>query len=123
MMSNFEEACTCWTDSNMTAVSEEVKMCKASEDAKKVTAQLRECTKAFGKCRKFEDDAITSIMSCKENKDKLKEKASDLQKNKKSVEEAKSKLSSLSASARQAATSCTEIITLSKKSKILSRLL
>ena len=74
MMSSFDEACSCWTNSNLTAVAEEFKMCKVSDDAKKVTAQLRMCTKAFGKCRKFEDDAITSIMSCRENKDKLKEK-------------------------------------------------
>ena len=74
MMSNFDEACSCWTNSNLTAVAEEFKTCKVADDAQKVTAQLRKCTKAFGKCRKYEDDAITSIMSCKENKDKLKEK-------------------------------------------------
>ena len=71
---DFAGACTCWTDAALSATAEEVKMCKASNDSKKITTQLKACTKTFGKCRKYEDAAITSIMSCKDNKNKLTEK-------------------------------------------------
>jgi len=114
----YSEACTCWSGSALAAIAAEVKTCKASDQATSITAQLRKCTKAFGKCRKFEDDAITSIMSCKEDQNKLKEKASALQKNKNIVEEAKSKMSSLKASRRnkrEVAISCSQIIVKSQQ--------
>ena len=50
------------------------KDCKFSTEAKKIADQLKNCTKAFGKCRKYEDAAITSISACNSDSTKLTKK-------------------------------------------------
>merc|ERR1711910_149012 len=52
-----------------------------STEAKKIADQLKNCTKAFGKCRKYEDAAITSISACNSDSTKLTKKAAELTKN------------------------------------------
>ena len=69
-------ACSCWTDAALAETVSAAKGCKANSEAKAIAAALQNCTKTFGKCRKFEDDAITSIMSCKDDSSKLTEKVS-----------------------------------------------
>merc|ERR1712152_90716 len=73
---------------------------------------------AFGKCRKFEDDAVSILKSCSESPDKLKEKAAALSKNKDAMTDAKAKIAKATGSSgrhrsrRAAATNCGEFIAL-----------
>ena len=65
------DACTCWTNTDLAAIVTKAKMCKASDEAKAISAALKTCTAAFGKCRKFEDDANTAITACGSDSSKL----------------------------------------------------
>merc|ERR1712170_257548 len=109
------DACTCWSNSTLTA-STAIKSCKASDESKAITKQLNKCKSAFGTCRKYEDDAISSIVSCSSSTSKLTAKAAQLSANSKAMTAAKTKMASLASSsgrrvARATATSCAEVIT------------
>ena len=107
------DACSCWTNSSLNQTVEAAKVCKASSEATAITAALKKCKKAFGKCRKFEDAAITTIMSCSSDTGKLTEKAASLQKNVDSVKAAQAKVKALSSSrGTGAASNCTEVVKL-----------
>ena len=41
---------------------------------KDIARALKNCTKTFSKCRKYEDEAITTISACRTNPTKLKQK-------------------------------------------------
>ena len=92
---------------------------------------LKACKEAFSKCRKYEDEAVTSMAACAVSAAQLKEKAAALSANKNAMDGSKTKVAemtastrnqrrptfsrhrgagSLSASSRAAATSCTEFI-------------
>merc|ERR1711976_211669 len=110
------DACTCWSNSTLTAASTAIKSCKASDESKAITKQLNKCKSAFGTCRKYEDDAISSIVSCSSSTSKLTAKAAQLSANSKAMTAAKTKMASLASSsgrrvARATATSCAEVIT------------
>ena len=109
------DACTCWNSANLTTASTEIKSCKASDESKAITKQLNKCKSAFGKCRKYEDDAIASIVSCSSSSSKLTAKAAQLSANSKAMTAAKTKMASLASSSgrktRATATSCAEVIT------------
>ena len=118
-MTSSEEACTCWTAMKLNSTAGELKNCKVSNETQAVTAALKACTSTFGKCRKFEDDAITAISSCASSASKLTAKAANLAANNASMTAAKEKMDSL-ANSRQGgrtAGSCTEVITISQLSK------
>merc|ERR1711874_139816 len=90
---NNTDACTCWSGEMLNMTSQTLKNCKANKESSAITSALKACTTAFGKCRKFEDAAITA---------------------------AKEKMASLASSryhsgrkSRATATSCSEIITIS----------
>ena len=71
---NTTAACACWTDAAFNKTVQAAKDCKFSTEAKKIADQLKNCTKAFGKCRKYEDAAITSIAACNSDSTKLTKK-------------------------------------------------
>lgn len=68
------DACSSWTDTSLAETVSAAKNCKANSEAKAIAAAFQTFTKTFGRCRKFEDDAITSIMSCKDDSSKLAQK-------------------------------------------------
>merc|ERR1712117_278271 len=114
------DACTCWNSANLTTASTEIKSCKASDESKAITKQLNKCKSAFGKCRKYEDDAIASIVSCSSSSSKLTAKAAQLSANSNAMSAAKTKMSSLSSSSsgrkiRATAATCAEVISKSKE--------
>ena len=61
---NTTAACTCWTGADLNKTVQATKNCKFSTEAKAIANELKNCTKAFGKCRKYEDAAVTAISSC-----------------------------------------------------------
>ena len=65
------DACSCWDSFSLSKTVESVRMCKASTAADLVTAAVKNCSATFMKCRKYEDDAITTLMSCKSNPETL----------------------------------------------------
>merc|ERR1712027_82184 len=114
------DACTCWNSANLTAASAEIKNCKASDESKAITKQLNKCKSAFGTCRKYEDDAIASIVGCSSSASDLTKKAAQLSANSNAMSAAKTKMSSLSSSSsgrkiRATATTCAEVISKSKE--------
>merc|ERR1711936_1323996 len=120
---NSSDACYCWAHNKLNSTIGELKTCKANKEAAAITAALKNCTSAFGVCRKYEDAAHTALSSCASDSSKLTKKAASLAANNASMTAAKEKMSSL-ASARSmgkshggradAAASCAEIITTSQ---------
>merc|ERR1711874_727630 len=53
-------ACEYWTATALADLADKAKMCKAKDEAGAIATALKTCTTAFGKCRKFEDDASTA---------------------------------------------------------------
>jgi len=118
---NTSDACSCWTGQMLNMTAATLKDCKASKESSAITAALKKCTTAFGKCRKFEDAASTAIMSCASDSSKLTKKAANLAANNASMTAAKEKMASLASSRfRQvrspgsSAASCAEVITISE---------
>ena len=85
------EACTCWLDPNLNSTAKDVKKCSFKKEADAVAKQLKACKKAFGVCRKYEDDTIKALSACSKSEDKLKEKAKQLAENKAEIEKAQAK--------------------------------
>ena len=108
---NSTDACSCWTNSSLNEIVEAAKVCKASTEATAITAALKKCKKAFGRCRKFEDAAITTIMSCSSDTGKLTEKVTTLKRNENSVRAAMAKVQALAASGgTRTASNCKEVV-------------
>jgi len=108
------EACTCWTNTDLAAIVTKAKMCKASDEAKAISAALKTCTAAFGKCRKFEDDANTAITACGSDSSKLTAKATTLSANSAALTAAQAKVATLTNSTRRmarTASTCAEVVT------------
>merc|ERR1711936_572300 len=61
---NVSDACGCWLGPKLNSTAHSLKSCKTSSSASAITTQLNKCKTAFGVCRKYEDDAVTAIMSC-----------------------------------------------------------
>merc|ERR1712048_1295114 len=121
---NSSDACYCWTHNKLNSTIDELKTCKANKEAAAITSALKNCTTAFGKCRKFEDAASTALSSCSSDSSKLTKKAANLAANNASMTAAKEKMASLANSSRSVghngrapadtAASCTEIIPISQ---------
>ena len=114
------DACSCWTATSLNTAAQSLKKCSFASESQEITKQLKKCKNAFIKCRKYEDDAISSITACSQSSSKLTAKAAQLTANSNAMTSAKTKMSSL-ASGREArgypratATSCAEIISKSK---------
>ena len=130
------DGCVCWTSDVMKQLTSDVDNCKVKDDMDKIKAQLKSCTKAFGACRKLEDEAVKKLSACTANPADLAAKAATLTKNKEGITNVKNKISSLTGSsarrprfdqlqrirhARAAATTCAGLIELIKKCMILSK--
>merc|ERR1712241_340685 len=115
---NVSDACGCWVGPILNTTAQSLKSCKTSSSA--IAKQLTKCKTAFGTCRKFEDDAITAIMSCVTSTSAQTAKAAVLSVNNASMTAAKTKMSSVASSSsgkrrmRATAVSCAEIITKSQ---------
>merc|ERR1719189_1293550 len=97
---NSSDACYCWTHNKLNSTIDELKTCKANKEAAAITAALKNCTTAFGVCRKYEDDASTALSSCASDSSKLTKKAANLAANNASMTAAKEKMASLANSSR-----------------------
>jgi len=121
---NVSDACGCWLGPKLNSTAHSLKSCKTSSSASAITTQLNKCKTAFGVCRKYEDDAVTAIMSCVTSTAEQTAKAATLSANNASMTAAKTKMSSLANSSsssssgrrrsRATAVSCAEIITKSQ---------
>ena len=118
---NSSDACYCWTHNTLNHSIDELKTCKANKESAAITAALKNCTAAFGKCRKYEDDAHAALSACASDSSKLAKKAANLAANNASMTAAKEKMSGLatsrSAGGRADVSSCADIITTSQTSK------
>merc|ERR1711878_223585 len=65
------EACACWSAPEMTMASDAVKDCKITE-VSSIAQGLKACKDAFSTCRKFEDEAVSSMAACSVSVDTLK---------------------------------------------------
>merc|ERR1712001_429064 len=95
---NSSDACYCWTHNNLTADIDELKTCKANKESAAITLALKNCTSAFGVCRKYEDAASTALSTCSSDTSKMTKKAANLAANNASMTAAKEKMASLASS-------------------------
>merc|ERR1719178_644589 len=116
MKENGTEACTCWSNSNFTALAATIRKCKISSSQKAVIAQLSSCKGNFSACKQAEDDGMKAMSSCATSKDALLASAKTLTANSAGLDSAKTKVDSLASSnstgKKRAAASCAEIITI-----------
>merc|ERR1712241_705403 len=111
-------ACECWTATALADLADKAKACKAKDEAGAIATALKTCTTAFGKCRKFEDDASTALAACSSDSSKLTMKAAALLANSDAVTAAQTKVKTLTNSSRRlarAASTCAEILTYAQK--------
>jgi len=117
---NVSDACGCWLGPKLNKTAQSIKSCKTSSSAKAITTQLNKCKTTFGVCRKYEDDAITAILSCVTSSSAQTAKAATLSVNNATMTAAKAKMSSLASNStrrirtRATAVTCAEVITKSK---------
>merc|ERR1712076_103999 len=95
---NSSDACYCWTHNKLNGTIDELKTCKANKESAAITAALKNCTSAFGQCRKYEDAASTALSTCASDTGKMTKKAANLAANNASMTAAKEKMSSLASS-------------------------
>merc|ERR1712241_54599 len=111
-------ACDCWTATALNELAVKAKNCKAKDEAGAIATALKTCTTAFGKCRKFEDDASTALAACSSDSSKLTMKAAAPLANSDAVTAAQEKVKTLTNSSRRlarAASTCAEILTYAQK--------
>merc|ERR1711902_93406 len=94
------DACTCWAAPELAAASEAVKDCRIPEVAA-VAQGLKACKDAFSTCRKFEDEAVSSMAACSVSVDTLKAKAAALSQSKTAITEAASTVAGITGSSRK----------------------
>merc|ERR1719343_2006963 len=94
------EACACWSAPEMTMASDAVKDCKIAE-VSAVAQGLKACKDAFSTCRKFEDEAVSSMAACSVSVDTLKAKAAALSQSKTAMTAAASTVSDITGSSRK----------------------
>merc|ERR1719328_613563 len=105
-----EEVCACFTAAELDEHFEANTDCKFPEETRNITAAKNKCVEDFGKCRKYEDDAATSITACSTSASALTEKAAK-------TAEAQAVVKNLASSSRRmrrserSLGSCTEVAT------------
>ena len=67
------DACNCWTTDELEKVANAVSKCKFNTEANAIRDTLKKCTDTFRQCRKYEDEAVTSIMACNFDTEKLEQ--------------------------------------------------
>lgn len=111
------EACACWTNSTLETMSATVKKCDISDDNKAMTKAKKNCTTAFGKCRKVEDSVSLTLSACSPANTKARATADIKQglKNKAAATEASKKINETAAAgnatSRQGGIPCASFIT------------
>merc|ERR1712198_240901 len=120
------DACACWTDPSLKTMQDEMKMnCNFTGEAAAIKTQFKACKSAFGSCRKYEDDVLTSVVSCSKSPEAQKQAAAALSKNVDAVKDAQAKIASLTARRLRRSwewreASCTVVI---EKVKVLTKLI
>ena len=94
------EACSCWSAPEMTMASEAVKDCKITE-VSSIAQGLKACKNAFSTCRKFEDEAVSSMAACSVPVSTLKAKAAALSLSKSAMDAAASTVAGITGSRRK----------------------
>merc|ERR1719356_475499 len=94
------EACSCWSAPEMTMASEAVKDCKITE-VSAIAQGLKACKNAFSTCRKYEDEAVSSMAACSVSVDTLKAKAAALSQSKTAMDAAASTVAGITGSSRK----------------------
>merc|ERR1719270_2945005 len=94
------EACSCWSAPEMTMASEAVKDCKITE-VSSIAQGLKACKNAFSTCRKFEDEAVSSMAACSVSVDTLKAKAAALSQSKTAMDAAASTVAGITGSRKR----------------------
>merc|ERR1712083_899579 len=87
--------CECWTSTALDALFESNTDCKFPAETKNITTAKNKCVEEFGKCRKYEDDASTSITACASSSSALVEKVAALTENAAAVDSAKTAVQAL----------------------------
>lgn len=98
-----EEACSCFGSDTLMEMGNKTKKCNLANESKAMVEADKKCRKAYGECRKYQEDIIGAVSSCSKSTDKLKEKAKTLSENTKNLDEAKKAVSALTTRRRQAA--------------------
>lgn len=99
-----EAACDCFANDTLQDFGNKTKKCNLADEAKAMVAADKKCKKAYGECRKYQEDIIGAVSSCSKSTDQLKQKAKSLTENSKNLDEAKKAVSALtSARYRQSA--------------------
>ena len=121
-----DTACSCWTSAALDQTVQAAKMCKFPTEAKDIAVALKNCTSAFGTCRKYEDDAITAIAACSVSANDLVTKAAALSQNSADVAAAQQVVKTLAGSSRMSGevssrqeVSCTQVHTWATELTIL----
>jgi len=111
---NGTDACTCWSNSNFTALAATIRKCKIQTTQQAVLEQLKYCKGNFSACKQAEDDGMKAMSSCATSQADLLASAKTLTANSAGLDSAKTKVDSLanSTSKKRAAASCAEIITI-----------
>merc|ERR1719234_1115865 len=91
MKDNGTEACTCWSNSNFTALASTIRKCKISSSQKAVISQLSYCKGNFSACKTAEDDGMKAMSSCATSKSALLASAKTLTANSAGLDSAKTK--------------------------------
>merc|ERR1719341_3065009 len=98
-----EEACACFGNDTLLEMGNKTKKCNLANESKEMVEADKKCKKAYGECRKYQEDIIGAVSSCSKSTDKLKEKAKALTENSKNLDNAKKAVSALTTRRRQAA--------------------
>jgi len=112
-----EEVCACFTATALDELFDSNTDCKFPEETRNITAAKNKCVDDFGKCRKYEDDAATSITACSTSASALTEKVAALSQNAAKTAEAQAVVKNLASSSRRmrrserSLGSCTEVAT------------
>merc|ERR1712214_181038 len=112
-----DEVCACFTATALDELFDSNTDCKFPEETRNVTAAKNKCVDDFGKCRKYEDDAATSITACSTSASALTEKVAALSENAAKTAEAQAVVKNLASSSRRmrrsekSLGSCTEVAT------------
>ena len=102
------EACTCFEGADADQMAS-IKKCDLKSENAAVVKAITACKKAFGKCRKYEDDVSSVLSSCSKDPNALKKKLKNLSENSKASGKALAKIKSMTARRRtnRAITDCT----------------
>ena len=113
-----DSACSCWTGREMSALSAAVTSCKF-EGVLDNQQRHKSCISAFSKCKKAEDEAVTSMYICSKHMEDLAADIEDLRKNLQTLSEAKDKITKVIQSRPATFATCPEFVDLVDQCKYI----